>query len=237
MRTLVVISLVAAALAATAPAAGAARPSYANFKVTVKGTETTTVTGREDCQDDAGTIAAAKASESAQFSTPKPRTLQFHRAGRAIDVALPRGVGASTIAATGSMTRQSDFVPNGSTPPVCGGPPNPGCGTSSLSRISLLVQGGLNSVHLSADKLQPRPGECFIPALAFPAMPGTTQMDGLHARYRAKVPAGLLNPHKHVVVIHGSGTATQSGQEGAIFMDSTSTTLNFTMRLVRVPLH
>jgi hypothetical protein len=39
-----------------------------------------------------------------------------------------------------------------------------------------------------------------------------------------------------VVLIHGSGTATNKGQQGAIHVTSAKTTLKFTMRLVRIPL-
>jgi hypothetical protein len=61
--------------------------------------------------------------------------------------------------------------------------------------------------------------------------------DGAHITYKAKVPQSLLNPHKRVVLIHGSGTATNKGQIGAIHVTTSSTTLKFTMRLVRIPFH
>ncbi|HEY2603043.1 MAG TPA: hypothetical protein VGI67_15910 [Thermoleophilaceae bacterium] len=117
-----------------------------------------------------------------------------------------------------------------------GGQPSPGCGLLGLSHISLLVQGGINEVHLSASGLKPKPGLCVVPTLAFPFMPGTFSESGVHTSFKAKVPSSLLNPRKHVVLIHGLGTSTEKGQQGAIIVDSATTTLKFTMRLVRVRL-
>jgi hypothetical protein len=232
-------SLVAAAIAVAPQPGGATRLPYANFAVTVSGTETTTVNGREECQDELGTVAPAKASEAAQFSTRRPRTLQFYKAGRSITVTTPRGSGQTAIVAIGSMTRQSDFVRNGSNPPVCpGGVASAGCGHADLSHISLLVQGGLDEVTLSANQLRPEPGDCLVPALAFPEMPETTTPEsGSHVTYSAKVPRSLLDPRKRVVTIHGSGTVTSKSHEGSIIVDSATTTLNFTIRLRRVRLH
>jgi hypothetical protein len=240
MRALIVCSLVAAAVAATASSASAFRRSYAVFKVSVTGTQTSTVNGQEQCQDELGTVAAAKATSNAEFSTITPRKLEFAKAGKAISVVNPGAgdISNTRIGASGTLTRQSDFVPNGSTPPVCqGGQPGPGCGSKTISHMTLLVQGGVNSVHLSASGLRPSPGLCLLPTVAFPEMPGAIGgLDNLHVHYSAKVPSSLLNTRKHVVTIHGHATATTSGQQGAIIVSSAQTTLNFTMRLVRVPL-
>lgn len=238
MRSLLLLTLVATALAAAAPSASAFRRPYAQFKVSVTGTETTTVTGQEQCQDESGTVAPATASETAQFHTTKTRVLELAKGGKVISVVRPHPPGATTVTGAGTMTRQSDFVPNGSNPPVCqGGTPGAGCGTVALNHITLLVQGGVNEVHLSASGLKPSPGLCLVPTLAFPEMPGTVGgLDNLKTHYSAKVPKSMLNPRKHVVLIHGTGTSTTHGQEGSIIVNSATTTLKFTMRLVRVPL-
>jgi hypothetical protein len=240
VRSLIVCLLVAAAVAVAAPAASAFRLPYAVFKVSVTGTQTSTVNGQEQCQDELGTVAAAHAGSNAQFSTPKSRRLEFAKAGKVISVVNPGAgdISNTKIGAGGTLTRQSDFVPNGSTPPVCqGGQPGPGCGAKTIDHMSLLVQGGANSVHLSASGLRPSPGLCLVPTLAFPEMPATTGgLDHLRVKYSAKVPSSLLNPRKHVVTIHGHATATTAGQQGAIIVSSAQTTLKFTMRLVRVPL-
>jgi hypothetical protein len=73
--------------------------------------------------------------------------------------------------------------------------------------------------------------------LAFPDLAGTTDPGrDERATYSANVPRGLLNPHKRVLVIHGKGTVTRHGRDGGTFVDSGTTSLSFTMRLVRVPL-
>src|SRR5689334_25196072 len=115
MRRLMIGLVVALAAAATAQPAAAARLFYANFKVTVSGTETSQVSGAEECQDEAGTVAPASANETFTFSTPKSKPMQFARfRGGLIQVTHPgRGVGDTKINAKGTLTRQSQFVPNG----------------------------------------------------------------------------------------------------------------------------
>ena len=237
MRSLLAGSLASAALALTAAPAGAARLHYANFKVTVNGIETTSVNGRQECEDAAGTIAAAKATETAKFSTPRSRVLQFYKVGKSLTVTTPRGPATARILASGSMTVQSDYGPAGSQPPpACGGPANTGCGTTNLPQITLEVQGGLNEVSMLVNRPQLNDVDCPVPMLAFPDLVGTTDPGrDEHATYSAKVPRGLLNPHKRVLVIHGKGTATRHGRDGGVYVDSGTTSLSFTMRLVRVP--
>jgi hypothetical protein len=242
MRSLIVCLVVAAVAAVTAPAASAARLFYANFKVTVSGTQTSQVNGAEECQDAAGTVAPATAQLTFNFSTPKSKAMEFARFARGeLVVTHPgRGLGNTKIKGTGTLTRQSQFVPNGSDPPVCpGGQQSAGCGAKTLSSFTILVQGGINEVTIQGSQPRPSPGLCLVPA-PFPGpdlLGPSDEGDGAHITYKAKVPQSLLNPRKHVVLIHGSGTATNKGQQGAIHVTSSSTTLKFTMRLVRIPFH
>lgn len=240
MRPLLVCSLAAAALGASASSAGAARLHYANFKVTMNGIETTSVNGRQECEDALGTIAAAKATQTATFSTPHSRVLQFYKVGKSLTVTTPKGLGTPRIVASGSVTQQSDFGPGGSqTPPACGGPANTGCGTTSLPHIVVEVQPGrVGEVSLLVDKPQRNDDDCPVPMLAFPDIVGTTDPGrDEHTTYSAKLPRGLLNPHKRVLVVHGKGTTTRHGRDGGVYVDSGTTSLTFTMRLVRVPFH
>jgi hypothetical protein len=224
-----------------APAAHAYRPPYADFKVTFSGTQTAQVSGAEECQDDAGTVANATASDIATFKSARSRVLEFERAGRELNLFAPGPIQAATMVAKASLTRQSQFVPNGSTPPVCpGGQPNTGCGSAQLTHISLLLQGGLNKISFLVDTFKPDLPICLVPvAFAFPQFlaPGDAE-NGSRIKYSAPAPRSLLNPHKHVIVIHGKGTATIASpvQEGSIHVASAVSTLKFTMRLVRVPL-
>ncbi|HEY7630360.1 MAG TPA: hypothetical protein VH817_06665 [Thermoleophilaceae bacterium] len=241
MRALLVSIVVAAAVAIVAPAASAYRLPYAVFKVSVTGTQTTQVSGADECQDDVGTVAPATASSTASFKTTKPKKLEFYKPDKLITVVPPgRGGGNTKIKGAGSLTRQSGFALNGTLPPVCaGGQPNPGCGTTQLSSVVFLVQGGVNSVNLQVSAIKPSPGICPVPAsFEFPELvqPGDNGTGAHIVHFSARVPRSLLNPHKHVVVIHGSGEATNKGQEGAIHVTSATTTLKFTMRLVRVRL-
>jgi hypothetical protein len=238
MRRLLLCSVVLAALAASAATAQAVRFHYANFKVTVNGIETTSVNGRQECEDAAGTIAAAKATQTAKFSTPRSRVLQFYKVGKSLTVISPRGLEAPKIVASGSVTRQSDFGLGGAAP-ACGGPANTGCGTTTLPHIVLEVQPGrVGHVTLLVDSPQRSDEDCPVPMLAFPDLAGTTD-PGRDERvtYSARLPRGLLNPHKRVLVVHGRGTVTRHGRDGGTFVDSGTTTLSFTMRLVRVPFH
>jgi hypothetical protein len=239
MRPLLVCSIATAAVAVTASDAHAARLHYANFKVTVNGIETTSVNGRQECEDAAGTIAAAKATQTAKFSTARSRVLQFYKVGKSLSVTTPHGLATARIVASGSVTVQSDYGPAGSQPPpACGGSPNTGCGTTTLPHIVLDVQGGMNEVSMLVDRPQLDGQNCPVPMLSFPDLAGTTDPGrDEHATYSAKLPRGLLNPHKHVLLIHGKGTVTRHGRDGGVYVDSGTTSLSFTMRLVRVPLH
>lgn len=67
-------------------------------------------------------------------------------------------------------------------------------------------------------------------------LPPRDEENGSHIKYSAPAPRSLLNPRKHVVVIHGKARATNSGQQGSIHVTSAVSTLKFTMRLVRAPL-
>jgi len=238
VRSLIVCLAVAAVAAVAAPTASAARLFYANFMVSVSGTETSQVSGAEECQDEAGTVAPATAQQTFSFSTRKAKKIQFARfRGGVIQVTHPgRGTGNTRIRAKGTLTRQSQFVPNGSQPPVCpGGQQSAGCGTKGLSSLSILVQGGINEVTIQGSHARPSPGLCLVPA-PFPGpelLGPDDEGDGAHISYRARVPKSLLNPHKRVIVIHGSGTATNKGQEGAIHVTSSTTKLKFKMRLRR----
>jgi hypothetical protein len=238
VRPFIVVSLVLAA-AIAAPAAYAARQPYADFKVSFKGTETAQVTGSEDCEDDAGTIAPASASETANFSSAKSRTLEFERAGRELNIFALGDVQAATMVAKASLTRQSQFGPNGSPSTACsGGQPNPACGNANLTHVVMLLQGGLNKISFLVNSWKPQLPVCLVPmAYGFPAMLAPSDDgSGSHIKYSAPAPRSLLNPHKHVIVIHGKATATNSGREGDIHVTSAVSTLKFTMRLVRVPL-
>jgi hypothetical protein len=241
MRPLILLSLIAAAVAASAPNASAARLSYAHFNVSVSGTQTSQVSGAEECDDAVGTVAPATATSTFTFSTPKPKKMEFARFSRGeIVVTHPgRGFGNTKISGTGTLTRQSEFVPNGDTPPVCaGGQASPGCGTKTISKFTILVQGGINEVTIQGSAPRPSPGLCLVPAPfeAIDLLGPNDEGDGEKIHYKARVPSSLLNPHKKVVLVHGSGTATNKGQAGAIHVTSASTTLKFTMRLRRVPL-
>jgi hypothetical protein len=236
MRALIVISLLAAT--AVGASSAQARQSYAEFRVTFSGTQTTQVTGSEECQDDTGTVAPASASETATFSSAKSRKLLFERSRRELNISAPGPIQAATMVAKASLTRQSQFVPNGSTPPVCpGGQPNPGCGSAQLTHMVMLLQGGLNKISFLVDSYKPQLPECLVPmGFAFPGvLTPSDDGSGSHIKYSAPAPRSLLNPHRHVIVIHGKGTATNSGQEGSIHVTSAVSTLKFTMRLVRVP--
>jgi hypothetical protein len=238
MRRLLVCSITSAALAVTASSAGASRPHYANFKVTVNGIETTSVNGRQECEDAAGTIAAAKATQTAKFSTSRSTVLQFYKVGKSLSVIKPNGLSTPKVVASGSVTRQSDYGPAGSQPPpACGGPANSGCGTTTLPHIVLVVQPGrVGEVSLLVDKPQLSDVDCPVPMLSFPDIVGTTDPGrDEHVTYSAKIPRGLLNRHKRVLVIHGKGIATRHGRDGGVYVDSGTTSLSFTMRLVRVP--
>lgn len=238
MRALIVISVVLAT-AIAASSAQAAHRSYAEFRVTFKGTQTAQVTGSEDCEDDAGTVVPASASDTATFSSAKSRKLLFQRAGRELNISALGDVQAATMVAKASLTRQSQFVPNGSIPPACpGGQPNPACGSAQLTHMVMLLQGGLNKVSFLVDGYKPKLPVCLVPlGFGFPAvLTPSDDGSGSHIKYSAPAPRSLLNPHKHVIVIHGKATATNSGQEGAIHVTSAVSTLKFTMRLVRVPL-
>src|SRR5881394_2445385 len=101
MRPLLLCSLAAAALGASASSAGAARLYYADFKVTMNGIERTSVNGRHECEDALGTIAAAKATQTAKFSTPRSRMLQFFKVGKSLTVTTPKGLATPTIVASG----------------------------------------------------------------------------------------------------------------------------------------
>ncbi len=207
----------------------------------MSGTETSQVSGAEECQDAAGTVAPASAQETFTFSTPKAKKMQFARFhGGLVQVTHPgRGFGNTKIKGTGSLTRQSQFVPNGSEPPVCpGGQQSPGCGVKTLSAFTILVQGGVNEVTIQGSQARPSPGLCLVPSpFPGPELLGPDDTgDGAHITYKARVPRSLLNPHKRVIVIHGRGIATNKGQEGAIHITSATTTLKFTMRLRRVSL-
>jgi hypothetical protein len=244
MRPLLVLAVVFAAIAVAVPSAGAARRNYAVFKVSVSGTETSQATGAEECQDEAGSVPPATASASFQFSTPKPRKLELARFNRgAIVVTNPgRGdISNTKLTGTGMLTRQSQFVPNGTLPPVCaGGQTSPGCGAKNISKFTILVQGGIRELTIQGSAPRPNPGLCLVPAPFAPVDlvgPFDTGVGGTRVHYRATVPSSMLNPRKKVIVIHGSGTATTGkDQEGAIHLTSASSTIKFTMRLVRVPL-
>ena len=240
MRSFIVTSLVLAA-AIAAPAASAYRLPYANFKVSFKGTETTQVNGSEDCSEVGGGMEPASASETATFKSAKSRVLQFERSGRELNISPARGYGESFMSATAAIDRQSQFTQDGGASPACGGSqPNSSCGHANLS-LRLLVQGGLNQVNFGVDDFKGfEPGLCLLPdAFGLPAIvPPKDYENHSKVRYSAPAPRTLLNPHEHVVVIHGSATATSSGgQEADMHVTSAISTLKFTMRLVRVPLH
>jgi hypothetical protein len=239
VRSFIVISLVLAATT-TAPAAQAARLPYANFKVSFSGTEATQVTGSEDCSEVGGGMAPASANETATFKSAKSRVFQFERAGRELNISPARGYGESFMSATAAIDRQSQFTQDGASSPACGGSqPNSSCGHANLT-LRLLVQGGLNQVNFGVDDFKGfEPGLCLVPkAFGFPAIvPPKDYENHSKVKYSAPAPRSLLNPRKHVVVIHGSATATSSGgQEADMHVTSAVSTLKFTMRLVRVPL-
>jgi hypothetical protein len=243
MRPFLVLSVIVAAIVVAAPTAGAARRNYAVFKVSVSGTETSQANGAEECQDEAGSVPTATASASFRFSTPKPRKLELARFSRGEIVVTNPGRGDisnTKITGTGMLTRQSQFVPNGTLPPVCaGGQTSAGCGAKNVSKFTILVQGGIRELTIQGSAPRPNPGLCLVPAPFAPVglLGPFDEGQGAKVHYKATVPSSMLNPRKKVVLIHGSGTATTGkDQEGAIHLTSASTTIKFTMRLVRVPL-
>jgi hypothetical protein len=241
VRHLIVASLLAAVAAAAAPAANAARVPYANFKVSFSGTQTTQVTGSEDCSDaGGGTSVPANASETATFSSVKPRTLQFERSGRELNISPAKGYGESTMAVKATIDRESQFARDAGASPVCpgGGQPNSSCGHAILTAV-LLVQGGHNQVSFVVEDFHGfEPGLCLVPkAFGFPdVLPPKDYENHSTIKYSAKAPASLLNPHKKLVIVHGSATATNSGQDADMHVTSAVSTLKFTMRLRRAPL-
>jgi len=238
VRLLIAIAVVFVA-AVGATSAQARRP-YADFKVSFNGTQTTQVNGSEDCEDDAGTVVPASANETATFFSVKTRTLEFERARRELNIFALGDVQAPTMIARALLTRQSQFVPNGSTPPGCpGGQPNSNCGTAHLTHMVMLLQGGLNKISFLVNSYRPSLPLCLVPVgFGFPnVLPPSDEENGSHIKYSAPAPRSLLNPHKHVITIHGNATATNSGgQQGDMHVTSAVSTLKFTMRLVRVPL-
>jgi hypothetical protein len=240
MRYLAVASILAAVVGAAVPAvANAARLPYANFKVSFSGTQTTHVTGSEDCSDAGGGMAPATATETATFKSAKSRVFQFERAGGELNISPAKGYGESTMAVKAALDATSQFAQDGGASPVCGGgAPSSSCGHANLS-LKMLVQGGLNQVSFAVDDFKGfEPALCPMPmAFAFPnVLPPKDYENHSKIKYSASTSRGLLNPRKHVVIVHGSATATNSGQVADMHVSSAVSTLKFTMRLVRVPL-
>jgi hypothetical protein len=230
---LVAALAVAATLAVAAPASAAQR-SYAYFRVMVSGSQTTQATGSVTCDQDGGTVVPASATDTATFATHRARTLLFARAHGVVSVFTRSGLaGSPTVIARGTDVSQSGFGGSPEAAACPSGTPAPGCGTTALRRIVLLVQGGSNEVSIQARSVTPR-HDCLVPAsFAFPELVGTEDDGtGAHVHYSAHVPAALLNPRRHVIVIHGRATAT-SHDVGQGQSTGTST-LRFTMRLTRV---
>ena len=244
-----------AVLATLAATARAATPSVASFKFTVEGTQTSQASGTVRCEDESDTVAAASASETLEFSTPRSRTMQFVRAGRRINIVNfhSRHANGTTLYAKGTLERRSDFSgvdSESSLPPVCpGGAPDPGCGNATLTRIPLELGGNGRSVTMQAGTpysgpIRPHVPVCAIPApFSFPGLVGDGRDVGsAHVKYSARVPRSVFNKRRRVVTIHGRGRATGKTDDsdlyigGADFAAKGSTTFRFTMRLRRVRL-
>lgn len=238
MRPLIIASLVAAALVGTCSTASARRLDYANFRVSFSGTETTQVTGSEDCSDAGGGMVPASASETATFKSAGSRVFQFERAGRELNISPANGIGESTMNAKATIDRESQLADNSGYSSACGPVPNSSCGQANL-RMVLLIQGGRNQISFGIDDFKGfEPGLCRLPlAYGVPTFVEPKDYEN-HSKikYSARTGRSLLNPHKHVVIVHGSATATNSGQDSDAHVTSAVSTLKFTMRLVRVPL-
>ncbi len=240
--------LVAAAIAALAivafpvstPSASAITKNYANFRVTVTGTQTTAVAGTLVCASDDTTVAAT-GSAKATFSTA-PRVLQFSRIAGVVGVDLPGAhAGATTLNAHGSVLRSTSWISDGKDPSTCaGGHQAPGCGNTRLNHFLLWVQSGkVGGVSLTIRALPSPLAACDMPGHAFPTLVPTTVESGLfdateHVTYSARMPAAMLDPHKPEIVINGAARLTYDFKNPGHIKGHEVTKLTFTMRLTRV---
>ncbi len=216
-------------LAANQPA----RNVYANFAVTVQGTQKSVVRGIVNCPDPDGTgpdvTTPFRTSDVGTFAT-KSRVLQLSRIDHVVGVTLPHveGYGQPDLVGHGTVNRSSTWAN------VCGTSQDVGCGAAKLAHILIQVQsGGIGGISISIIK-SPVLRECRTLATAsFPnlVVPGTIAA-GVHVTYSAPVPASMLDPSKHVIVIHGVGRLTESQSDSTQTWHAT-TTLRYTMRLVR----
>jgi hypothetical protein len=183
-------------------------------------------------------MVPATATETATFRSAKSRVFQFERAGRELNISLAKGYAESTMPVKAAIDRQSQLAANSGYSSACEPQPNSSCGHTNFSLV-VLVQGGLNQVSFAVDDFKGfEPAFCPVPmAFGFPAIvPPKDYENHSKIKYSAKTGRSLLNPHKHVVIVHGSATATNSGRDFDAQVTSAVSTLKFTMRLVRVPL-
>lgn len=211
------------------------RKVYANFAVTVQGTQRSVVVGTVPCPDPSpdGTgpdvATPFSASDVGTFATTS-RVLQLSRIDHVVGVTLPHveGYGQPNLVGHGTVNRSSNWAN------ACDTSPDAGCGAAKLPRIQIQVQSGaIGGVSISIIKWPALP-ECRTLATAsFPDLVVPRIIDaGVHITYSAPVPKSMLDPSKHVIVIHGVGRVTESHSDSTQTWHAT-TTLKYTMRLVR----
>jgi hypothetical protein len=242
-RTPLVAAAIAAlaivAFSASTPSAGAITKIFANFRVTVTGTQTTSVSGTLVCADD--TAVPATGSAKGTFSTA-PRVLQFSRIDGIVGVDLPGAqAGATTLNAHGSVLRSTSWTSDGKDPATCAdGQQAPGCGNIKLNHFLVWVESGRpGGVSLDVRSLPSPLPACGMPAQAFPALVPPTATIGLvdateHVTYSARMPAAMLDPHKRKIVVNGVARLTSDFNTPNHIEGHEVTKLTFTMHLTRV---
>jgi hypothetical protein len=236
----VVAALAIVASPVSTPSAGAITKNYANFRVTVTGTQTTAVGGTLVCASD-DTAVPATGNAKATFSTA-PRVLQFSRIGGVVGVDLPGAhAGATTLNAHGSLLRSTSWISNGKDPATCAdGQQAPGCGNIKLNHFLLWVQSGkIGGVSLTIRALPSPLPDCDMPGYAFPALVPPSATVGLveateHVTYSARMPAAMLDPHKREIAINGVARLTYDFKTPGHIEGHEITKLTFTMHLTRV---
>jgi hypothetical protein len=171
MRFLALILVAAAATAGSASAGSFYYPKRAYFRMTVSGTQTTSVKVTTACQDENGdeTPKTASATETLKFSTRKPGRVLFKtdpHGGMIVfqeDDSFEDGVRPARARGTVTHTPGLDALAGARAPDCGSGGPASGCGKKPFSgwRVSLDGRGrklkaGLRSPSVAGGSLFPK---------------------------------------------------------------------------------
>jgi hypothetical protein len=237
MRFLVLILAASAITAGAASAGSFYYPKRAYFRVSVSGTQTTTVKVTTQCQDENGdeTPRAASATETLRFSTRKPGRVLFKTAphgGMIVfqeDDSFEDGVRPSRLRGTVVHSEGLDSQA-GTRAPDCGsGGPASGCGKKAFSdwRVSLFGRGrrlkvGLDSPGPAGGKLFPRCPLRFEKSAVLPrARPAPVSQSEVYSKRRKLVTSGTVTKTSKLDDVYGNSKGT------------ITTKLKFKVRLTR----